>query len=89
LPPDETTINYIKGREFAPKGTDWDKKLAYWKSLYSDKDAIFDLELKYDAADIEPQITYGTNPGMGLGISESIPELASMRKAIRLLTRKL
>ena len=71
--PDETTFAYIKGREFAPKGEEWDKALAYWKTLKSGDDAVFDKELSYDAADIEPRITYGTNPGMGIGITDSIP----------------
>ena len=74
IAPDETTFNYIKGREFAPKGEDWDKTVAYWKTLKSGDDAVFDKELTFDAADIEPRITYGTNPGMGIGITESIPE---------------
>jgi len=73
IAPDETTFNYLKGREFAPKGADWDKKLAAWKQLYSDADAVFDKELVYNATDIEPQITYGTNPGMGMGITQSVP----------------
>ena len=74
IAPDETTFEYIKGREFAPKGAEWDKKLAEWKELYSDKDAKFDLEIDIDAADIEPMITYGTNPGMGIGITQHIPQ---------------
>ena len=78
IAPDETTFNYIKGREFAPKGQEWDKKLAYWKTLYSDEDAVFDLEIKYDAADIDPMITYGTNPGMGVAITGSIPTVDSL-----------
>lgn len=73
IAPDETTFNYIKGREKAPKGADWDKALAYWKTLKTDEGASFDMELKFDAADIEPMITYGTNPGMGMGISQKIP----------------
>lgn len=73
IAPDETTFNYIKGREKAPKGAEWDKALAYWKTLKTDEGASFDVELKYDAADIEPMITYGTNPGMGMGISHKIP----------------
>ena len=73
IAPDDTTFNYIKGREFAPKGEAWDKALAYWKTLKSGDDAVFDKELTFDAADIEPRITYGTNPGMGIGITESIP----------------
>jgi 3-isopropylmalate/(R)-2-methylmalate dehydratase large subunit len=73
IAPDETTINYIKGRQFAPKGEAWDKAVAYWKTLKSDEGAVFDTEYHFDAADIEPMITYGTNPGMGIGISKSIP----------------
>lgn len=73
IAPDETTIAYVKGRTFAPKGDDWDKAVAYWSTLYSDTDATFDAEFSFDAADIEPMLTYGTNPGMGIGISERIP----------------
>ena len=73
IAPDETTFNYIKGREYAPKGEDWDKAVAYWRTLKSDDDAVFDKELTFDAADIEPRITYGTNPGMGIGITEHLP----------------
>ena len=71
--PDATTFNYLKGREFAPKGEEWDKAVAYWKTLKSGPDAVFDKELTFDAADIEPRITYGTNPGMGICITEAIP----------------
>ncbi|HVX48565.1 MAG TPA: 3-isopropylmalate dehydratase large subunit [Chitinophagaceae bacterium] len=74
IAPDETTFNYLNGREKAPKGDAWDKALAYWKTLKTDEGAVFDLELNYNAADIEPMITYGTNPGMGLGISKHIPQ---------------
>ena len=72
--PDETTFEYLKGREYAPKGEAWDKALASWKTLKSDEDAVFDKEVQFDAADIQPMITYGTNPGMGMGITERIPE---------------
>ena len=71
--PDETTFEYIKGREFAPKGAAWDQAVAYWQTLKSGDDAVFDKELIFSAEDIEPRITYGTNPGMGIGITESIP----------------
>jgi 3-isopropylmalate/(R)-2-methylmalate dehydratase large subunit len=74
IAPDEVTFRYIKGREFAPKGTEWEKAMEYWKSLCTDDDAVFDRELKYNAADIEPMITYGTNPGMGMKISAKIPD---------------
>jgi len=73
IAPDEITFNYIKGREFAPNGNDWDEALAYWKTLFSDADAKFDTEININAADIEPMVTYGTNPGMGVGISQTIP----------------
>jgi len=67
IAPDETTFSYVKGREFAPKHDEWFKALAYWKTLYSDEDAVFDSVLKFKAENIEPMITYGTNPGMGIG----------------------
>jgi 3-isopropylmalate/(R)-2-methylmalate dehydratase large subunit len=73
IAPDETTFEYLKGREYAPKGADWDKAVAYWRTLQSGPDAVFDKELVFDAKDIEPRVTYGTNPGMGIGISETIP----------------
>jgi 3-isopropylmalate/(R)-2-methylmalate dehydratase large subunit len=75
IAPDETTFNYIKGRKFAPQGEDWDKALSYWKTLYSDTDAKFDREIFIKAEDIEPMITYGTNPGMGIGITGFVPRL--------------
>ena len=81
--PDETTFEYLKGREFAPKGEEWDKAVAYWKTLKSGDDAVFDKELTFDAADIAPRITYGTNPGMGIGITENIPTLESIDEAGR------
>lgn len=74
IAPDETTFNYIEGRELAPKGEDWEKSLDYWKTLKTDEGAAFDTEFIFDAADIEPMITYGTNPGMGIGISQNIPD---------------
>lgn len=73
IAPDATTFNYIKGREKAPKGEAWDKALAYWKTLHTEAGASFDKEYVFDAADIEPMITFGTNPGMGIGISKKIP----------------
>ena len=81
IAPDETTFEYIKGREFAPTGEAWDKAVAYWKTLQSGDDAVFDKELNFDAADIEPRITYGTNPGMGIGITEAIPSLDEIDEA--------
>ena len=73
IAPDETTFEYIKGREYAPKSEAWEQAVAEWKTLKSGDDAVFDKELVFDAADIEPRITYGTNPGMGIGITETIP----------------
>ena len=75
IAPDETTFAYIKGREYAPKGKEWDRAVAYWRTLRSGDDAVFDKELCFDAADIAPRITYGTNPGMGIAIDECIPSL--------------
>ncbi len=73
IAPDETTFEYIKGREFAPKGEEWEKAVNNWRTLKSGDDAVFDKELIFNAEDIEPRITYGTNPGMGIGITEAIP----------------
>jgi len=73
IAPDETTFEYIKGREFAPKGEEWERSLIYWLTLKTDDDAIFDKEITFQAEDIEPMITYGTNPGMGMGINDTIP----------------
>ncbi len=73
IAPDETTFAYLKGREKAPKGEAWEKALAYWKTLKTDEGAGFDLEYNFEAADIEPMITFGTNPGMGIGITRHIP----------------
>ncbi len=73
IAPDETTFNYIKDRTFAPKGEEWDEKVAYWITLKSDSDAIFDKEFEFSAEDIRPMITYGTNPGMGISIDSKIP----------------
>ncbi len=85
IAPDETTFSYIKGRKFAPKGEAWDQKLAYWKTLKSDEGAQFDKEFHFNAEDIQPMMTYGTNPGMGISITENIPtpENVSEEKALR------
>lgn len=83
IAPDETTFEYIKGREYAPKGEAWNTSLAYWKTLKSDENAVFDKEVRYAAEDIEPMITYGTNPGMGMGITNSIPTTDGMDEASR------
>jgi len=83
IAPDETTFSYVKGRQFAPQGAEWDKKLADWKMLFSDADAVFDKEYHFDAADIQPMITYGTNPGMGIGVSDNIPVAETVHESDR------
>ena len=80
IAPDETTFNYIRGRKFAPAGEEWEKSLSYWKTLFTDPGADFDAELNIDASDIEPMITYGTNPGMGIGISGHVPNLRDVEE---------
>lgn len=81
IAPDETTFEYLKGREYAPQGNDWEKAVEYWKTLKSGEDAVFDKELNFKAEDIEPMVTYGTNPGMGIGISQEIPGLDTIPEA--------
>ena len=81
IAPDETTFAYLKGREHAPKGEEWDKAVEEWKKLRSDDDAVFDKEVTYRAEDIKPRITYGTNPGAGIAIDECIPTLDSIPEA--------
>lgn len=78
IAPDEITFAYLKGREHSPEGEDWDRAVEYWKTLRSGDDAVFDREIVYDASEIGPMITYGTNPGMGMEITGSIPDLASI-----------
>ena len=73
IAPDKKTFEYIKGREFTPKNNDWLRAMDYWKTLYTDHDAIFDKEISFNGSLIEPMITYGTNPGMGISINEEIP----------------
>jgi 3-isopropylmalate/(R)-2-methylmalate dehydratase large subunit len=91
IAPDETTFNYVNGREFAPKGKDWERKLAEWKELFTDADAEFDMEISIDSANIEPMITYGTNPGLGMAINgliptpESIPEEGERKNILKAL----
>lgn len=75
IAPDETTFSWLKGRPYAPKGEEWERAVAYWRTLKSTTDAAFDKELIFDAAHIEPRITYGTNPGMGMGITGHVPLL--------------
>ncbi len=90
IAPDETTFEYVKGREFAPKGAAFDQKVSAWKTLPTDADAIFDQEYSINAEDIGPMITYGTNPGMGIKITENIPELedASFEKSLAYMNFK-
>lgn len=88
IAPDETTFDYVKGRDYAPKGADWDKAVAYWRTLSSDANAVFDKEYTYKAEDIEPMITYGTNPGMGAGITANIPTLDSIEPASHITFNK-
>ncbi|MGZ5218505.1 MAG: 3-isopropylmalate dehydratase large subunit [Chitinophagaceae bacterium] len=78
IAPDETTFEYIKGRKFAPQGEAWDKALAYWKTLNTDPDAKFDKEIFIKAEDIEPMITYGTNPGMGISVTGHVPAITEV-----------
>ena len=88
IAPDETTFDYLKGREFAPKGAAWDNKLAAWKQLYSDEGARFDKEINIDAATIAPMITYGTNPGMGIPVTGIVPAGSSIDEKERLSYHK-
>ena len=78
IAPDQKTFDYIKGREFTPQGTDWDKAMKYWETLHTDEGAIFDKELVFDGSEIDPMITFGTNPGMGMSITKAIPAAASV-----------
>jgi len=88
---DETTYAYLKGRQFAPKGQEWDDAVAYWETMKSDADAVFDKIVTLDVADIDPQVTWGTNPGQVMGVNQTIPfpesfsdpvERASAQKAL-------
>ncbi len=89
IAPDEKTFEYVKGREFTPKGADWDKAMAYWETLKTDEGATFDKELTFSASDIEPMITYGTNPGMGMGISKSIPNAEDLEGGVATYKKSL
>ncbi|MBN8781891.1 MAG: 3-isopropylmalate dehydratase large subunit [Sphingobacteriales bacterium SCN 48-20] len=80
IAPDQTTFDYIQGRRFAPQGEDWEKSVAYWQTLFSDEGATFDTEINIKAEDIEPMITYGTNPGMGIGVCGHIPGLGEVEE---------
>jgi 3-isopropylmalate/(R)-2-methylmalate dehydratase large subunit len=80
IAPDQTTFDYLRGREFAPEGEEFDSMVEKWKELKSESDALFDKELRFDAADIEPMITYGTNPGMGAKINSRIPPVEEIEE---------
>ncbi|MDR1602792.1 MAG: 3-isopropylmalate dehydratase large subunit [Tannerella sp.] len=88
IAPDEVTFDYLKNREFSPKGDDWNKAVTYWRTLCTDTAAAFDREVSFRAEDIEPMVTYGTNPGMGIGIGETIPSLESVEESGRASFRK-
>ena len=88
IAPDQTTFDYLKGREFAPQGAEWEAAVERWSQLRSDDDAVFDKEVTFDAADIKPMITYGTNPGMGVAIDAEIPSSEGMDSASQTTYRK-
>lgn len=79
IAPDERTLAYLKGREYSPKGEKWEQLVSYWQTLKTDEGAVFDVDLTFDAADIEPQITYGTNPGLGTGITNTVPIASTVK----------
>jgi 3-isopropylmalate/(R)-2-methylmalate dehydratase large subunit len=85
IAPDQTTFEYVKGKKFAPKADKWESSLEYWKTLPSGKDAIFDKEFVFDAEDIDPMITFGTNPGMSIKVGQKIPDKkeASFEKSLK------
>jgi 3-isopropylmalate/(R)-2-methylmalate dehydratase large subunit len=89
IAPDEKTFDYVKGREFSPKGTDWDKAMTYWKTLHSDKGVSFDKELTFEGAEIDPMITFGTNPGMGMSITKAIPAADSVEGSAETFKKSL
>ena len=95
IAPDQTTFDYLEGREFSPQGAEWDQAVDYWRTLPTDADAVFDQEYHFRAEDIPPMITYGTNPGMGMGVTDEIPEPgelhgeAGMRKAMTYMGLKM
>ncbi len=97
IAPDQTTFDYLKGREFAPQGADWDAAVEYWQTLYSDDDAAFDTVVELEAKDITPQVTWGTNPGQVIGVNDPVPgpddftdsvEQESARKALQYMGLK-
>jgi 3-isopropylmalate/(R)-2-methylmalate dehydratase large subunit len=88
IAPDEVTFEYLKGREFAPQGEAWNKAVEEWKKLPTDEGAVFDKEVSFDAADIAPMITYGTNPGMGMAIDANIPTIEDIDEAGQISFKK-
>ncbi len=89
IAPDEKTFEYIKGREFTPRNNDWTNAMKYWSTLKTDEDAIFDKEINFDGNEINPMITFGTNPGMGIGISKEIPNADSQDGGIQTFKKSL
>ncbi|MFD1162183.1 3-isopropylmalate dehydratase large subunit [Hwangdonia seohaensis] len=89
IAPDETTFAYLKDKPLSLKGEAWDKAVAHWKTLKTDADATFDKELTFNASDIEPMITYGTNPGMGMGISKNIPNAEAVEGGVATYKKSL
>ena len=89
IAPDEKTFEYIKGREFTPKNNDWTNAMKYWSTLKTDDDAIFDKEINFDGNEINPMITFGTNPGMGIGISKEIPKADSQDGGLQTFKKSL
>lgn len=87
--PDETTLNYLKGKPFSLKGESWDQAVSYWKTLKTEANATFDKEVQFQASDIEPMITYGTNPGMGIGISKHIPKVNTVEGGVATYKKSL
>jgi 3-isopropylmalate/(R)-2-methylmalate dehydratase large subunit len=89
IAPDEKTFEYIKDREFTPKNEDWNKAMKYWSTLKTDKNAIFDKEIEFDGSKINPMITFGTNPGMGIGISKEIPNAENQEGGVNTYKKSL
>ena len=83
IAPDELTFEYLKGRPYAPSGAEWDAAVERWKTLKSDSDAVFDREEYFDASEIEPMVTYGTNPGMGVPVNGHIPHMEEIEESSR------
>ena len=83
IAPDQTTFDYLKGRPHAPEGEQWDEAVEYWSTLYSDDDAVFDAEVVLEAEEIEPFVTWGTNPGQGVPLSASVPDPENMGDATK------